>query len=470
MSNLEDAIKSAGQMLGVQTDGILAIGSVIGTLSDLASGVGTITAVVNFVAGIIGGGKPDPTKQALQDILNAVQQLGKDFKAVDIKDDWNHFDDNINQALGNWTDLVNLVNNIPPGDTATREQVVLENQDAVQRFGELSAWTVVYDHTNYFLTPEPTYRAPTFPVGTLTWAFSSNLPAASGFAVTTVNYGGTTGSYQAYRCGGLTFAAMLQPQPNGDGLIFNYVYVLPYFMRTIMMYLAVGAALEPDTFVQTHASQIRSLCITQLQMYHDQIVDGDQTNPGIVNVLAPPLDCFATPSWDSKAPWAWMKTGSDYMTWDMPPGNYNIDGSFAQPFGAVSAYGGFAAVAGYPSLNPVPQDQRSYTRFFAKYLLRALAQRKAVYQGIGLPAVWNALQRMKALVGDAPLGTCPGDWSFKEIYDLVGVQAQGQQLIHTLSMRGLTAFLDNTPPTYSRSGPISLRQLLRGQPAGTPLS
>lgn len=469
MSDLEDKIKDAGKILGVQTDGILAIGSVIGTLSDLASGVGTITTIVTFVSGLIGGGKPDPTQQALSNILNTVKQIRTDQKAQDLLNTWRLFDTQIEPALGNWTDLLNLIATTAPGDTATREKYVLDNQDAVQLFGELSYWTTVYDDADYFLTPEPSYKAA---FGSpQTWSFSANLPAANGFPVTRVDYGGVTGNYQAYRCAGLTFAAMLQPQADANGQCFSYTYVLPYFMRTIMMYLAVGAAMEPGTFVPAHAGQIRTLCIDPLQMYHDKIVDGDQRNPGIVNVLAPSLDCFASLLNFSEPPWSWLTAnGGQFIQWNGPPGNYNIDGSFAQPYGAVSACGGFAVVAGYPPVDPAPNDLNSYTLFFAKYVLRALAHRKAVYYGIGLPAVWSALQSMRALVGDPPLGACPGDWSFKEIYDLIGVQVEGQQLIHSLSMRGMVAFLDKTPPNYTRgAGPISLRQLLHGQPADTAL-
>jgi len=250
---------------------------------------------------------------------------------------------------------------------------------------------------------------------------------------------------------------------------FCPMVILPAFLGAIGYFVDVGVTLRPTEFARTPAwaNIIRDDCITPLMTYHEKILHGENNDGGIVYVAAPSASDLA----DNFDTWGAL------WRWDTRLGDFALDldtylgwlilghtGSFPRPYGAVEVYTGYSSIGSYPPIEDV-LDEGAYTRFFAKYLLRCLARGKEVYRGIGLPAVWQTINKLKAMVGDPLLGPSFGDWSLKEVYNLLGQVVEGPKLIPYLSVNDLAVFLQNTTPTFSfGSGPISLRQMLEGLP------
>jgi hypothetical protein len=289
----------------------------------------------------------------------------------------------------------------------------------------------------------------------------------------------TPSTQYCFNCQGRTFNYSFDPGADNNNLVFNYVYVLPAYLQAIMIFLAVAAALEPDFQAATkEGDNIRSAAQDLLRL-HDRI------KAGIVHIPAPNSDDMTSPTDDPNPDTGWsdqMAAGHYIFTWWESP---SLLGPY--PYGAVNLYSGYYSLGSYPLLDlssgppqygpfigPGPFTNANtlpgtdfYIKPVSKYLLRTLSRAKAVYREIGLSTVWETINRLRSLVGDAQMERPNfGDWSLREVFTILGYP-RNQLLGTLLTVRTLIVYLRASTPFYLAPPPISLRQLLKGLPPDT---
>jgi hypothetical protein len=77
------------------------------------------------------------------------------------------------------------------------------------------------------------------------------------------------GPGQPFTYKGLTFVYFSVPVADANGLVFNYTYILPLYLRAIMILLTVGGVLDPK-FTQSYSEQLQSFA-DFLLVKHDKI-------------------------------------------------------------------------------------------------------------------------------------------------------------------------------------------------------
>lgn len=218
------------------------------------------------------------------------------------------------------------------------------------------------------------------------------------------------------------WSGQLAPDAPDDGLVFNYTYTLPQFLRAIYILLTTIGALAPTSLANYQASLRR--CLTRLSAVHDTIVSS-----GIVGTRVPkPLEVsyVVYPEPDSgKGPY-W---DSDWWTY----------GPIPWPYGAVEKYSGASSVASYFSyiLYKIVDPGNNFVRLIQ---LRIAQQKKALYSQLGLPSVWQVINHLRIMTGQPPLADVPyEDWSIKEALGIMGLSP-------STSARSLLSVVKTTPP------------------------
>jgi hypothetical protein len=110
-----------------------------------------------------------------------------------------------------------------------------------------------------------------------------------------------------------------------------------------------------------------------------------------------------------------------------------------------------------------PNTQQELTRFYGKYLLRTAYRSKEVYGNIGLGEVWNVMNLLRGLAGDAPLaGPTFGDWSMRAAFNMLGGQGNpdlatttGQFALGNLVRLLKVAYPNDSPAPTTLRGWIS---------------
>jgi hypothetical protein len=238
------------------------------------------------------------------------------------------------------------------------------------------------------------------------------------------------------------------PTPDATGAVFNYFYILPAYTEALCMFLMVGTALLQEDFIKQFADTVVRPAANDLKDRHDEILNG-------IRLLSPG-------HWDGQNLMATLFTLSRFgygtprgITPVLPPtallpkpqpvlfpaalGGVNIE------YGAVEIFSGYSAIDLYkitfqdieamPALDDSP---------FNKFQIRVLKRAKAVYIGVGLLAVWQNINSLKALLGD-PLLKRPNfaDWSFRN--DLIKT-AKISPKLEGFYLTDLARFLRNTLP------------------------
>jgi hypothetical protein len=244
------------------------------------------------------------------------------------------------------------------------------------------------------------------------------------------------------------YGAQAPPAPP-DNQVFSYLYVLPYYLKGVFILTAVGASLFTD-FGKTAQRQQDAIILFAnfLTTIHDLIAGG-------IIKLTPPASTGQpiSPLWD------FVMGGSG--AWGRVPGitgEYGGDGVLIGAvfeWGAVEQYSGVNSIRSNGSPAPLfPQGQ-----IYQKLQVRALRELINVYANVGLPEVWNVINGLNKIAGQAPLPPHKySAWSFREIFGQAGVDAQSDGLFHLSDMANL---IRNTPPLdTSQTGPVSWRNLL----------
>lgn len=94
-----------------------------------------------------------------------------------------------------------------------------------------------------------------------------------------------------------------------------------------------------------------------------------------------------------------------------------------------------------------------------KFQIRLEKKAKDVYVAVGLRDVWELINRLKAIVGDAPLARPNfADWSFRNIIGMAQIPPRQDGSVH---LSDVARFLTNTVPLDTAPSPVtSFRALL----------
>ena len=474
MSNYSEVITDVNE---ADHSALNQFGALVGTIADFSGAIGGTLAAVQFVEGLLGSG-PDKTTQLLQDIRDELKQgfdkLGLDIKADELLREWDNLDMITKDAEGIYLTLTATVTDKVDTDEIIRQiGICVTALNALSITAHPEQWLVAHDAQVYF-SADRVYQ------------FGGASNSIFNFVPGTADQQ-TPGLPGSFACQGMTFSDIFDPGSDDAGEVFNFIYTLPAYMKLVVIFLATAAALDPDyTKPDKYASVIR-LAAGDLLVLHDLI------KAGIVNVVAPdadsmiiPYPCSRTSLYPPNAScldkgYGQQRSASVYNNtwWHFGWGAGSLITDLSQPYGAVNLYSGYHSVLGYPLLDvppdvfpgatssePGPPETGSdfFVRPVSKYLLRSLARSKEVYIGIGLPAVRQAINRLRSLVGDAPLpGSNFGDWSLREIFDVLGYP-RNPFLTPPLSVGKLADYLASSTPFFSASRPISLRQMIDGLP------
>jgi hypothetical protein len=218
------------------------------------------------------------------------------------------------------------------------------------------------------------------------------------------------------------------PTADGDGLVFNYTYTLPQFLRAIYILLTSIGALAPKT-IGDYRSPLEK-CLTRLSTVHDTIV-----STGIVGTRVPIPNNIG---------WVTPSEPPDRLTWSSDWYDISVGEQRLWPYGAVERYSGASLVASYFSdfyeIDMDRLDRATQNNFVRLVQLRIAQQKKALYSQLGLPSVRQAINHLRSLIGQPPLAEPHyEDWSVKEALGIMQVPTPA-------SGRSLLSVIKATPP------------------------
>src|SRR5262249_37071642 len=94
----------------------------------------------------------------------------------------------------------------------------------------------------------------------------------------------------------------------------------------------------------------------------------------------------------------------DFLGNPLPPELLGSLGGVTIKYGAVERFSGSSSVVDYKiTFQDINAMAASDTGPFNKFQIRLAKKAKDVYVNVGLLDVWNTINRLKAIVGDAPL-------------------------------------------------------------------
>ncbi|HYK37241.1 hypothetical protein [Alloacidobacterium sp.] len=418
----------------VQNSTINTISDITGAIADAAGAIGGIGSVVSLVLGFINSGQPDEIQTAVQTIQTTINndfaKLSAENIAFQILQRNTTLQGYISPAETQLQSLPAFINTNP-----TPAQVVSYIGPCITALNDFSGqddlvwnmpsgswiyWTDVgeYESTCYYLDVGGGWNAPSVDVG----------------------YG------------------ELDAPLNADGTVFIPVNSLPLYLYGVCIFLAVGAALDPN-FAVNYADVLRSAATT-LQSKHDQTMQNGFTP------LSPPnwtaggigLQQTACPAPVGGAPPP-RPPGLRliYASGSMPP---PLAGALIE-YGAVEKFSGFSSIGDSYQINFTTTNVIFDPAVFNKLQIRLMKRAKAVYVAVGLRNFWIIINKLKKLIGDSLLpGPNFADWSLRQVF----AQAQLPGTAAGKSVRALGAFLIGTQPldTPFSAGAtsFSLRDLL----------
>jgi hypothetical protein len=252
------------------------------------------------------------------------------------------------------------------------------------------------------------------------------------------------------------WSGKLAPEPRSDGLVFNYTYTLPQFLRAIYTFLTAIRALEPSSLQQYQATL--SGCLQRLESVHQTIVTS-----GIVGSRVP--SWYEVGSYDPNyAEDASTLYSTDWLNYYEPfPNGY-------WPYGAVEIYSGASTMSSYMEdyfnyfyvdLSYWGGGTSSLSLNFL-YLLqfRIRAQQKALYIQLGMPAVRQVMSQLRQLTGQPPIADVPYEaWPMEEVASTLNLTLPKPTPMEAISPPWLSEprrlepilsnFLKQTPPYIS---------------------
>jgi hypothetical protein len=403
------------------------ISSAFGAAADVA---GAVTGVIALVNGIKSLFEEDPTQEALQAILTTIQndfaQLNAADKAGRIIQKLQNLDNITGPAE---TQLQQLQAKMPTdiGQCLTAINELAINPDAI------SNWQAVFSD-QIFWTDAGQY-----------FQFKNIEVSPFGQTATALDAG---------------YGQQTPPEVGAD-LVFSYLYVLPDFLRTLAIFIAVAGTDDPDWVTDYGPQVLQPVAAFLKNNVHDTIASAiTQLSPGSWDgqtlwkaIGVSPVEGPSTPS--GKWPWQGVSAipavprSVTVLSKDPPPPLIEPPIPTATganlEFGAVEKYSGYSSMGDYQiSFQDIPSNSPDPAPF-NKFQIRLLKRAIDVYIGVGLLQLWNAINNLNALVGAPPAPRHPlNGWSFHKILQMSEIRPD--PVTQRLSLYGLAGFLKHTQP------------------------
>jgi hypothetical protein len=270
VSNLSDLLNNTYDS---NTGASLFIGNVLGTAADISGAIGLVVIVKNWLEG-------DQTEAALQNILTTIQndfaQLNEGDKAERIIQRLQNLDNITGPAQTQLQQLqAQMTTDIVPCLNAINELAL--NPDAI------SNWQAVFSDQVFWSDSGEYFQFPNIEFPEEGFATVSALDAG---------YGQQT-----------------PPQIGREDLVFSYLYVLPDFLRTLAIFIAVAGSDDPNWMADYGSQVLQPLAAFLKNNVHDTIASG-------IIQLSPQF-------WDGKLLWdavgisPYLDGSSTHFSWNV---------------------------------------------------------------------------------------------------------------------------------------------------------
>jgi hypothetical protein len=444
MSNWTDFLDTIGDFntLG-ENQASETFGAIFGAAADLSGGIGLVQLGFSVAESLLS------QDDELQSILNAIQaefnQLQGQIAAADKLQRMRDIDSGINPAVGVFQQLPAMLAATPPPSTDFKLSQIQICVDAVNFFADYDdKWQVV----------------------------AADMPYYSD-----------------------SWSGTVAPKAGSDGLVFNYTYTLPQFIRAIYFLLAAIAALAPTSL---HLyTEVLTNALRRLQSVHQTIVSGivpyrepSSENVGTIYYLEP-VEGYARLFWfpngsqdNDSVQYTLGSYGlgsdgdpdssfvyNDYVAagiagagWVKVPSSNSAQDGITWPYGAVEIYSGKSNISSYSSdyfprsqVDVAFWPQTARENFFCLLNLRTHVKMRSLYVSLGMPSVWQTIDHLLQLTGQ-PVPTAPlySAWPFTDVIGFLGLKLSPPPGHHVPIESpfqepagfedALKAFLQATPP------------------------
>lgn len=378
MSNLSDLFN-----IGEKDGGaIVTTGEIFGTLADFSGAIGFAQLAVETIEGLFS--QDSELQDLLNSLLASVAALHAQISASDKLQRMRDIDEGINGAVGVFGQLPAILSSNPPVSQDYKEGQIQTCVDAVLFFTDYDdKWQAVWADMPYYSD---------------SWSHA------------------------------------LAPEASSDGLVFDYIYTLPQFLRAIYIFLTTIGALAPSSLSEYR--DVLTRCLSRLESVHQTITNGIAGTRipvyyEIGSILVPGEGSGEEPGWDS--------------TWN--------DNGFIFPYGAVEIYSGMSIVRSYwdaffPYEWAADEGSRDTSDRFLRLLkLRIASQEKALYSRIGMPIVRSVINQLRNFTGQPLLTDEPYErWSADEVSAILHLPSGASPTTLPLIEGSLKTFLQQTPP------------------------
>jgi len=404
----------------------------IGFLADLSGAGGIVLSVLGFIAASGSANQTDAMLQKILDTINnGLHQIQEGDKAGRIIARLTDLTNVIAPAKAVYQTLAELANAQPPiseVQAVDEIQKCITSLDALSDFSNPGVWRVPF--------PDQTY-----------WTDAGLY--VDDFAIQDIGVFHYDRGYGARA-----------PKPEADSTVFDYTYILPTYLYSLSIFLAVAEALDPS-FPKNHIDSVLRPARGLLNEVHNEIL-----NEGITLLTPVFWDGSVTPGyWDGEV----LRTKLVPMAngW---PGVIPLPRSVADlnqvtgaiiEYGAVETFSGASVTSQYViSFNDLPSSTDPGPN--NKFQLALLAQAKALYKSIGLTKIRGVINALASLAGDPPLPEPSFDsWSFRN--DVIRTAKLAPDSTGSISLRAVARFILFTPPLFippNNVNMVSFRALL----------
>ena len=379
-------------------------------------------AIIGLIGDLIQLNQPDPTQISLAKIQAALTNLFIEINAADAGGTLLARNTTLNGYLAPATNALNNLQNsyndpstYPPGNYIQACGQTLEDLKNDDDY----AWNTTYSSQDF----EKIY-----------WT-------DVGLFQNVCNY--TVGGGGTYKVSNDAGYGQQTPPLNPDGVtVFEYRYTLPLYLDAVSIFLAVLGALDPN-FPKDQTAALRT-AVDVLQGKYSQISSGlvtlsppDWTTAGLVQTV-----CF-NPN----------KSGPPGIRLIYDTANPNLVIGGLMEYGAVEKFSGFSSIGSTYTINLTGNPTDSDPALYNKLQLRLLKRTQDVFAAVGLVKVWQTINELNALIGQAPIprptftwqdGSVMdmADWSFRQILGLSKLAPNP----NGYSLRRLGAFIIGTQP------------------------
>lgn len=404
MADVNDVVNAVGSDNG---DALATAGTILGTIGSFAgslgSGISTVTQILQMLNVIQ---SPD---QKLQNLLASIQskidtdfrKLENDIAAEGILAKQRDIDSGINSAAAIFQLLPTIVPELP---SLEPDYILTQIQTCV------AAIQFFTDYPDKWVIP---------------WASLPPTGPGASFPGTPPN--GYSDSWSG---------VLAPPQSQ---FVFNYVYVLPQFLRAIYITQTVILALDQPALAQPDIQAVFKKAASKLQGVHDTMQSGiGATKVPTAFDVANQGTSQGVDQWKSN--WFGGQRRTIMSYWNDPT---------LWLFGAVEIYSTFNNIASYEMFMPyefLPLDRPPVPDSFVKLVnLRVENSKKTLYKALGLPAVRTVINGLLAFTGQPVPAAMPYEaWSLRNAASILGLSASGGSPLRFHA--SLKSLLTATPP------------------------